>query len=356
MSNVGRATGCSLVSSRQESLVGNSMSVESLLKKLADGRFHSGAELGKALGVSRTAIWKQVKKVEELGLPLESVKGKGYRLVGGLELLSEEKIGQSISKRTQLLISKLDLVGVTESTNTIAMAKALEGVSGYVCAAEQQTAGRGRRGRQWSSPYGSSLALSVTWEFAAGVAAIEGLSLAVGVAVVNALAVAGVESLQLKWPNDVLHNGKKLSGVLLEIAGDAEGPCRVVVGVGVNVSPPPSAMKGVDQPWTDISTIVGSSISRNHLLALLLDQLLEVLSEFEGSGFKAYFKRWSHLDAYLNKDVAVRLAGKVIFGRNCGVNESGAIVIENESGRLVFNGGEVSLRSVSDRGNGKAAD
>ena len=120
-----------------------------------------------------------------------------------------------------------------DSTNAEPMRQAeAGGAPGLVCTAEQQTAGRGRRGRQWVSPFASNLYLSLVWEFSQGAAALEGLSLAVGVAVARALAACDVPAVQLKWPNDVLHDGAKLGGILLEMTGDAAGACQVVVGVG----------------------------------------------------------------------------------------------------------------------------
>ena len=173
------------------------MSLQNLLRALSDGEFHSGDQLGEASGVSRTAIWKQLKKVEELGVPLESIKGKGYRIVGGLDLLDKEAIQCALT--SPCLITQLAVFSVIDSTNAQAMKWALDGdKTGYVCTAEQQTAGRGRRGRKWVSPYGSNIYLSVVWQFSGGASALEGLSLAIGVAVVSALAKAGVNGVQLK--------------------------------------------------------------------------------------------------------------------------------------------------------------
>jgi BirA family transcriptional regulator, biotin operon repressor / biotin---[acetyl-CoA-carboxylase] ligase len=334
----------SLLLSPQKTRHGFKMSLVKLLEKLADGQFHSGDELGVELGVSRTAIWKQIKKVGELGLSIESVKGRGYRLEGGLDLLSKDEVVESLSEKAKSLITELDIAGVVDSTNTLAMGKAMNGAAGYVCAAEQQSTGRGRRGRQWVTPYAGSIALSIVWESNGGVASLEGLSLAVGVAVVDALSAIGVDKAELKWPNDVLHGGKKLAGVLIEIAGDAEGPCRVVIGVGLNVSIPPRLMLGVDQPWTDVSSIVKRRVSRSLLLAILINELMDMLSNFAKDGFTAYRTRWQSMDAFAGENVSIKLGEESVEGRASGVDESGAIIIETDSGPRVFNGGEVSLR------------
>lgn len=143
-----------------------------------------------------------------------------------------------------------------DSTNAEAMRQLEAGAgAGLVCTAEQQSAGRGRRGRTWVSPFARNLYLSVAWRYHQGAAALEGLSLAVGVAVARALAANGLPAVQLKWPNDVIFRGAKLGGVLLEMTGDAAGVCQIVVGVGLNVAMPDSAAVAIDQAWTDIKSI-----------------------------------------------------------------------------------------------------
>jgi BirA family biotin operon repressor/biotin-[acetyl-CoA-carboxylase] ligase len=322
------------------------MPLQTLLSLLSDGQFHSGDELGARLGVSRTAVWKQLKKVQELGLPLQSIKGKGYCIDGGLDLLNEKLIRQHLDPEVRALITALDVEGVVDSTNALAMAKTGAGANGYVCTAEQQTAGRGRRGRRWHSPYASNLYLSVVWEFVGGAASLEGLSLAVGVAVVDALQQAGVVGARLKWPNDVLHESRKMSGVLLEMVGDAAGPCQVVVGVGLNVAMNPVAAKMIDQPWVDLQSVSELALSRSHILALLLNQLMPLLAGFERKGFASYRERWQQLDAYADREVALTLGQDVVVGWARGVDLNGALIVQTAAGPRTFNGGEVSLRSA----------
>lgn len=320
------------------------MSLETLLAVLADGKFHSGDELGGVLGVSRTAVWKQLKKVEELGLPLESVKGKGYCIEGGLDLLSAAVIQENIASDVSALISHIDVRGVIDSTSAVAMEKAVQGIKGYICTAEQQTAGRGRRGRVWASPYASNLYFSVVWEFGGGAASLEGLSLAVGVAVVDALEKSGLSGAELKWPNDVLYRGRKLAGVLLEMTGDPSGRCHVVIGIGLNVSMPASV--SIDQPWIDVWSVSEAAANRNELLVAILNELMPLLSTFEGQGFSAYHDRWQALDAFAATEVAMTLGNDIVVGKAVGVDATGAIMIETPAGMRKFNGGEVSLRAT----------
>ncbi len=178
-------------------------SLNQLLHLLADGKFHSGTELGERLQMSRAAVWKQLKGIEQLGVQVHRVRGKGYRLPHGLDLLDVEAIVRHDPQLAQLF--DVELLMSTESTNRLLMQRQGDGaIHGQAVFAEVQTGGRGRLGRQWQSPFAQQLALSVGWQFAGGVAALEGLSLVVGLAVVDALQSVGVSGAGLKWPNDVL--------------------------------------------------------------------------------------------------------------------------------------------------------
>ena len=320
-----------------------------LLPLLADGEFRSGQDLADALGVSRTAVWKQLKKLDELGLQIESVKGRGYRIPGGIELLDAEQVQSALTPQAKRLLTRLDVHETVGSTNAEAMRQAEQGgAAGLVCTAEQQTAGRGRRGRQWVSPFASNLYLSLVWEFNQGAAALEGLSLSVGVAVARALASCGLPPVQLKWPNDVLFEGAKLGGILLEMTGDAAGACQVVVGVGLNVSMPQASAATIDQAWTDIDSITGREHpGRNALLAALLNELLPLIASFEDQGFARWRDDWLVLDAFAGVPVLLHTGGEPMAGIARGVDWRGALQLETTTGVQSVYGGEISLRAVS---------
>lgn len=321
------------------------MSFETLLKTLSDGEFHSGEELGSLTGISRTAIWKQVKKFEELGLEVESIRGKGYRLKEPLSLLSVDAISSFVDSAVFSQLRQLEVLQTISSTNSHALQKAAaETAKGYVCIAEQQTAGRGRRGRRWISPFASNIYLSLVWGFDGGAAALEGLSLAVGVAMVAAMEELGVTGISLKWPNDLLYEGKKLAGVLLEMTGDASGYCQVVIGVGLNIQMTERSADGIDQAWSSVGHILDSHIDRNQVVGILLSQLVPALQTFEQQGFAAFKARWCELDAYKDQSVRLELGEQKVFGKAKGVTKSGALQIETVNGLQTFNGGEISLR------------
>lgn len=319
---------------------------DKVLALLADGEFHSGDELGNLLGISRAAVWKRLQKMEALGITVESVKGKGYRIAGGLDLISPSRLDGLIDPGTAQLIRRIDVLTQTTSTNDIALREAENGEPGYVCVAEQQTRGKGRRGRPWVSPFASSLYVSVVWEFSGGAAALEGLSLAAGVAVESTLAKAGVPGLRLKWPNDVLYGDCKLGGILIEMVGDAAGACQVVVGIGINVALPDQVATTIDQPFTDLHTVSGKRLCRTTLLALLLNELMPMLADFERKKFAAYRDRWLQLDAFKGKEVFLQLGASTEVGIASGVDESGALLLSTVAGLKKFSGGEVSLREA----------
>ncbi len=323
------------------------LSTEKILQVLADGEFHSGEELGAALGVSRAAVWKQLQKLEALNIELESQKGRGYRIVGGLNLLSRDAVLASSGEASRPFIESMDIFNELASTNEVALARIAEGdAHGYCCTAELQLSGRGRRGRQWVSPFARNLYFSMVWQFHSGASALEGLSLCVGVAVARALKNAGVDGVALKWPNDILLDGRKLAGILLEMQGDPAGLCQVVIGVGVNVKMSGADTSGIQQPWADLR---GYDIAddRNRLLSLLIDALVDVLTQYSRGGFALYRDEWQSLDAYRGREVMVQLGDTWVSGVAEGVDQGGGLLLRTDKGTRVFNGGEVSLRSLS---------
>lgn len=318
--------------------------MENLIRLLGDGRFHSGEELGSALGVSRAAVWKKLKALSELGLELDAVRGKGYRLPTGIELLNEavirEELSPSVSQNTAL-----DLQMLATSTND-GVRNIVSDSPWRVCMAEYQSAGRGRRGRVWQSPFGASLYFSMLWKIEGGLGAMEGLSLAVGLTVLKTLESSGVRGLTLKWPNDVLKDGRKLAGVLLEISGDPTGSCEVVIGIGINLVLGLEQRKKIDQPVTDVKTSSGMNISKNKIAGRLIANLADMLTTFQEYGFTPYKEQWQHYDAFAGQSVSLFIGENVVTGIAAGVNDSGAVLLKNNAGVTAYAGGEISLRKL----------
>jgi BirA family transcriptional regulator, biotin operon repressor / biotin---[acetyl-CoA-carboxylase] ligase len=324
------------------------MNVFPLLTRLADGRFHSGQSLGQALGISRAAIWKQIKVLKDLGVDIHAVTGKGYRIPGGIDLLDRNRVAAGFDTETALLRDRFDLHFSTGSTNTDAMQKAESGEAVYLVMAEHQSQGRGRRGRNWVSPFGHNIYMSLLWSFQGGVAALEGLSLVCALVVVRALRREGFQGFQVKWPNDVLFQGRKLAGILLEVNGEVAGHCRLIIGIGVNSVMPLKAASEIDQPYSDLRLASGRTADRNSLAASLANELVIGVRQFEHAGFAAFREEWMRTDCYLGCDVEISAGNNRTTGKVAGVDEAGRLLLDTTDGRQVISGGELlpSLRPV----------
>lgn len=316
-----------------------------LIRILADGQFHSGEDLGHRLGITRAAVWKRLQSLAQLDIRVETLRARGYRIAGGLQLLEPESILASIPTGPRALLIGFHCFDEVDSTNRFLLQ---EGEGGHVCVAERQTAGRGRRGRQWFSPYGRNLYLSLRWHFHQGVAALEGLSLAVGVLLAERLHQLGVPGVQLKWPNDLLCDGRKLGGVLIEVGGDLNGDCAAVVGIGLNVAMgdvlEAQASKSIGQPWTDLRSC-GFTGDRNRLCGELIAALLPALKAYPDQGFGSYRERWELRAALRDQPIELHVPGSVIEGVLLGVDAKGGLRVLTQAGEALFSGGEISLRS-----------
>lgn len=322
------------------------MSLDPLLALLVDHPEISGARLAQALGVSRAAVWKQIARLRALGLAIEAQAGSGYRLAQPLQLLDAGSIRRQMSADALVLLSQLSIVNETASTSADLFARAAHLPSGTVLIAEAQTAGRGQRGRRWQSPFASGFLGSLLWRFDQGLASLGGLSLAMGVAVADALAGLGAP-VQLKWPNDIVVAGKKLGGLLIDAGGEAHGDCHVVVGLGLNGRLAESMRSAIDQPTTDLAEVVGVEVERNRLAAALLTHLLRALREFSIHGFSAFHARFLERDALRGHGVSVRIGDALHAGIAQGVDDSARLCVTIDGVRQSFDVGIVSVRGVN---------
>ncbi|XKE45235.1 biotin--[acetyl-CoA-carboxylase] ligase [Halomonas organivorans] len=324
------------------------MTIGDLIRLLSDGEFHSGEQLGERLGVSRAAVWKQLRKLEALGIPMEAVKGQGYRLAEPLELLDGSAIVAGLSREARQYINRLFVEETLPSSNLFLRERFAQGAGhGEVCLVEQQSAGKGRRGRTWVTPWGRTLMLSVGWRVESGVAALEGLSLAVGVVLAGVLERHGVRP-RLKWPNDVLLETDagelgKLAGILVELSGDAAGPCEVVVGMGINVDLPDAFRAEIEQPVAAVRD-QAPTLSRNALAVELLEALMPVLSAFEQEGFGTWQEAWNARHAFTGREVDIIRGERRETAVAEGVDGSGNLWVRGDAGRERLAGGEISLR------------
>lgn len=317
-----------------------------LADALGDGAWHSGAALAAAAGVSRAALAKRIAHLQSWGLSIAAQAGVGYRMQPPLERLDETRIRAGLPDESAKSLRRLAIALRVDSTNQ-RLLEADPRADPQALFAEAQSAGRGRRGRDWHSPFGSNLYLSLAWTFPAWPAAIGTLPLAVGVACARALSAAGVDGIGIKWPNDLRIGEAKLGGILLEQRGEAAGSCRVVAGVGINVAMTAGQASGIDQAWTSVHAALSGqpAASRNALAAQVLGALLDAFNEFEQSGFAGFAADWSRLDISAGQAVRVTAGSEVIEGLACGIDAQGALRVETPDGqRHRLHAGEVSLR------------
>jgi BirA family biotin operon repressor/biotin-[acetyl-CoA-carboxylase] ligase len=315
------------------------------LRALADGRFHSGEDVARALGRSRATLSEALKQAPELGVEIFSVRGKGYKLASPIEFLDTRTIDKRLAAEGSRV--RLQVADQVDSTSTRLLELAAAGApSGTCLAAEWQSAGRGRRGRSWVATVGGSLTFSLLWRFERGAGHLGGLSLAAGVAVARALAECGVARAQVKWPNDVVADFRKLAGILVETSGEIQGPTLAVVGVGVNYRLGERAIDRIDQPVADVAGCASPVPSRSDLLAALLSHLGRVLDDFDRRGFAGVRDEWRALHAYQGRPVRVVPPRDAPFeARVADVAPDGALVVETADGRsIALASAEISLR------------
>ncbi len=299
--------------------------------------FLSGESLAQQLNVSRATISNHIDALEQVGVGIYSIKGKGYKLEKPVPLINGDSLLRQIDSRC-FYFDEID------STNSFILKHADELKSGDICISEFQSAGRGRRGRKWSSPYGSHLYTSLLWQFPQGMAQAMGLSLVVGCSLATVLKNLGLDDVMLKWPNDVYLEGKKLAGILVEMSGQADGECNIVIGIGVNLSMPSTAAEQIDQPWADVLSQQALPDKTEFVLALH-QQLITDIKAFEANGLVAFIERWQNIDFYRNKAVKLLMADNVVEGICRGVDTQGALLLEVAGEVKSFVGGEISVRA-----------
>ncbi|QAX87218.1 bifunctional biotin--[acetyl-CoA-carboxylase] synthetase/biotin operon repressor [Pseudomonas sp. DTU12.3] len=313
-----------------------------LLNLLKDGRFHSGQDLGEALGISRSAVWKQLQHLEaELGLSIHKVRGRGYQLASPLMLLDSLKISTMAPNWPVTVLDSVD------STNAEALRSIGQGNSApFLVLAERQVSGRGRRGRKWVSPFAENLYYSLVLRIDGGMRQLEGLSLVVGLAVMQTLRSFGVVNAGLKWPNDVLVGNKKIAGILLELIGDPADVCHVVLGIGINVNM--QTADEVDQQWTSIRLESGNNCDRNALVAELSKQLDTYIQRHQAGGFSVLREEWEANHLWQERSVSLIAGTNHIDGVVLGIDNQGALRLRVNGVEKVFSGGELSLRLRDD--------
>jgi len=310
-----------------------------LVDILSDGEFHSGEQLGETLGMSRAAINKHIQTLKSWGLDVYTVTGKGYSLSAPMQLLNEQAILSQVEQ------GNVSVIPVIDSTNQYLLERMHDMQSGAACIAEYQQAGRGRRGRQWFSPFGANLYMSMYWRLEQGPAAAMGLSLVIGIIMAETLRSLGADNVRVKWPNDIYLNDRKLAGILVELTGKTGDAAQIVIGAGINLAMRTADASQINQGWINLQE-AGVTVNRNELAAHLINSLREALPLFEQEGLTPFIARWAALDNFINRPVKLLIGEREVHGIARGVDSQGGLLLEQDGEIKAWVGGEISLRPV----------
>ena len=315
-----------------------------ILQHLADGQCHSGHLLGEKLGVSRTAIWKQIKQLALLGLPIKQISHEEYQLTHPLCPLDEASIRCHLAKTPFKKEFYFHLFASIGSTNQFLKELPLDSAI-HFCCAETQTKGRGRFGRNWVSPFGENIYFSSRWEFNSPLSSLSGLSLVVGLAILASLKENQIENdIRLKWPNDLMWQNKKLAGILIEVIAETKGCAQIIIGIGLNVNTATVDNTLVDKPWCSLYEITKRYFDRNQLLASLIHHLFQFLEQFLLAGFARFMEQWQNVDYLQGKLIRVNQPNHSLSGYACGINELGQLCLKDEQGKTHYlSTGDTSL-------------
>lgn len=324
-----------------------SSNLKKIITILSDGHIHSGESLGQHLGITRAGVWKFIKQLSDLGIPLESTKKLGYRLLQPLILLDNKLIKNELQLRKELLKKlKLEIFSNIDSTNTY-LRKYFRTKTEQIpiCIAEMQTAGKARLDRTWHSPFGVNLYFSCLWRFHKDLSELAGLSLAISLAIIATLDELGLKKdLKVKWPNDILWQQQKLAGILIEVNAESHNVSQAIIGIGLNINIKNEKSKVINQPWTSLEVILGKPLDRNVVTAKLINHLFPLLEDFEKNGFTHFKNHFKKYDYLLDKNIALIQYDKIIKGKAVGINIQGNLLLEHHDSSVhAYSSGDTTI-------------
>lgn len=319
-----------------------------IIEYLKDAKFHSGAELAKNLRVGRTTVWKAIQYLRSLGVSIDAVRSRGYKLTQPLELLDKNKILSEITDAAQKQIYQFDVLPAVASTNDYLLAQIAYGQKPFsICLSESQTQGKGRQGKIWQSPFGRNLYLSLYGCFNAA-QNISGFSLTIATTILNTIEqfCPLPEGLGIKWPNDLMYRAAKIGGILIETQTNpsqmAEGMMHVVVGIGLNFD-----MQGFEQEdkrWTDLKSVLGQSLARNLFAGKLINALITDFALFDQFGFDHFYPQWERFDLLKHKQIEISTPLSKEQGQYRGINKRGELLVEVAGALKALTYGNVSIK------------
>jgi BirA family biotin operon repressor/biotin-[acetyl-CoA-carboxylase] ligase len=311
-------------------------------KLLSDLTFHDGTSIGNALNITRTAVWKVIKKLEAYQVPLTSTKGKGYQFHEPLILLDKTRIKKLLATKSV----QLEVYEEVDSTNDHVKKITDPKKKVTVCLAETQTQGRGRFQRHWHSPFAQNIYISLLYPFKKDISELAGLSLVIGMAICKTLEMCCQlpKPLLIKWPNDVMYDNKKLAGSLIEIQAQTHDACQVIIGIGLNVNMQVDPNKKIKKSWCSLKSSTNQSYDRNIIVATLIDQVTDYLERFAQHGLKDFLNEWRPRDYLSNKPIHLKSHHEELRGIGQGISEHGHLLIKlNDNSIRAFSAGDTTL-------------
>ncbi|MCS5709408.1 biotin--[acetyl-CoA-carboxylase] ligase [Candidatus Berkiella cookevillensis] len=319
-----------------------------IIERLKDAKFHSGVELAKDLRVGRTTVWKAIRYLRSLGVSIDAVRSRGYKLTQPLELLDKDKILSELSDLVQKQIYQFDVLPAVASTNDYLLSQIAYGQKPFsICLSESQTQGKGRQGKVWQSPFGRNLYLSVYGCFNA-VQNISGFSLSIATTILNTIEgfCTLPEGLGIKWPNDLMYGSAKIGGILIETqsnpAQQAEGIIHVVIGIGLNFDM--EGFEPADKQWTDLKSVLGQVLGRNLFAGKLINKLLTDFVLFDQFGFDHFYSQWERFDLLKDKQIEISTPFSKEQGQYRGINKRGELLVEVAGALKALTYGNVSIK------------
>lgn len=315
-----------------------------IIRKMQDGHWVSGSQLAAELNISRTAVWKHMHALETHTLVLQKHTKKGYRLTEPLFLLDETQIKSGLNSAFMAENPEFHFLQSTESTNLFCR-KITSASKWLICCSEEQTAGKGRMGRQWVSPFAQNIYCTLKWLYHDSLEKLSGLSLAVSIALHRALSpYVEAEHLKIKWPNDLLYSGKKLSGILIEITSEPHNASQIIIGFGININTNTDLQALSEHPHCSLRDVTAKCYNRNPIISACLNHLHQVLTGFNEEGLKPFMAEWDAHDALYNQTVAIHQHHQTYYGIAKGISLSGHLQLQTSEGIVDITIGDASIQ------------
>lgn len=308
-----------------------------VLDKLNSSYAVSGSIIAKELGITRAAVWRRVKHLQQLGVIISSIPGKGYQLK-----IDFEKLDQKVISKIANNIG-LDVIWQTVSTNTDLFAIVDKVNLPRVLLAEYQSKGRGRRNDPWISPLGGGLCMSMGWQFSSLPQTIPSLGLVIGLTIIDTIETLGGRSIKIKWPNDVIFDRKKIAGSLVDLKTELSGYSYAVIGIGINILMSQEHKQEINQPVADLHDVLGVKVSRNQLAGKLINCLNQALTKFEKEGFKSFRDKFIEKDLLYGQKISITSKDSVLSGHAAGVDWDGALLLDVDGKVIRVYSGHITL-------------